>query len=64
MNFPFGSDIVVENDLAVLRPINGSDVNNLLPVAGKDKDPLQFSPAPIYNGDLLGEYIAGRLRIG
>ena len=46
MNFLFDEDIRLENDFALLRPIDKADINNLLPVATKDKDLLQFSAAP------------------
>lgn len=57
MNFPFNSSIVLENDVALLSPINKADIENLLAVATKDKDLLQFSPSPIHNKDLLKQYI-------
>lgn len=57
MNFPFSENIILENKVALLTPINKTDVDNLLPVATKDKDLLQFSPVPIYTKDLLQKYI-------
>lgn len=57
MNFPFDKDLILENDFALLRPVNATDLENLLPVARKDKDLLQFSPTPVYNKDLLKKYI-------
>lgn len=57
MNFPFDIDIVLENNFALLRPIKAIDVENLLSVATKDKDLLQFSPKPISNENLLKKYI-------
>lgn len=57
MNFPFNKDIILENNFVLLRPINETDTENLLPVASQDKDLLQFSPVPIYNKDLLKKYI-------
>ncbi|HEY9008883.1 MAG TPA: GNAT family protein [Ohtaekwangia sp.] len=57
MTFPFQTDIVLENDVALLRPIQNADVKNLLPVATKHSDLLQYSPLPIYNEELLKKYI-------
>lgn len=61
MNFPFDKDILLENDFALLRPVNEADMAHLLPVAIKDKDLLQFSPASVYNKDLLEKYITGAI---
>jgi RimJ/RimL family protein N-acetyltransferase len=57
MNFPFDQEIILENSFALLRPINEADVDNLLAVATKDKDLLEFSPMPIYTRELLKKYI-------
>jgi RimJ/RimL family protein N-acetyltransferase len=57
MNFPFNHDIILENSFALLTPINESDIDNLLTVATKDKDLLEFSPMPIYTRELLKKYI-------
>lgn len=57
MNFNFDKEIILENDFTLLRPINKADIHNLLTVATKDKDLLQFSPLPIYTKDLLQNYI-------
>lgn len=57
MNFPFDSDIILENDFALLRPVREVDIENLLAAATGDKDLLQFSPFPIYNRELLKGYI-------
>lgn len=57
MNFPFDKDIVLENNMVVLAPISPQDVENLLAVATKDKDLLQFSPFPVYSKELLTQYI-------
>ncbi|MBZ4192523.1 GNAT family N-acetyltransferase [Niabella beijingensis] len=57
MNFPFDKEIVLENEIALLRPIQAADVENLLAVATKDKELLQFSPLPVYNKGLLTTYI-------
>ena len=57
MNFPFDEEIILENSFALLRPVNKTDIDNLLPVATKDKDLLQFSPTQIYTRELLKTYI-------
>src|SRR3984885_6160525 len=57
MNFPFDEEIILENSFALLRPINKTDIDNLLPVATKDKDLLQFSPAQICTRELLKTYV-------
>jgi RimJ/RimL family protein N-acetyltransferase len=57
MNFSFDEEIILENAFARLRPINKTDIDNLLPVATKDKDLLQFSPAQIYTRELLKTYV-------
>lgn len=57
MNFSFDQDIILENNFALLRPINMADIDHLLAVATKDKDLLRFSPVPIYTKDLLKKYI-------
>jgi RimJ/RimL family protein N-acetyltransferase len=57
MNFSFDKDIILENTVALLRPINETDVENLLTIATQEKDLLQFSPLPIYSEELLKRYI-------
>lgn len=57
MNFSFDEEIILENSFALLRPINKTDIDNLLPVATKDKDLLQFSPTQICTSELLKTYI-------
>jgi RimJ/RimL family protein N-acetyltransferase len=57
MNFSFDEEIILENSFALLRPINKIDIDSLLPVATKDKDLLQFSPAQICTRELLKTYI-------
>jgi RimJ/RimL family protein N-acetyltransferase len=57
MNFSFDEEIILENSFALLRPINKTDIDNLLPVATKDKYLLQFSPAQIFTAELLKTYI-------
>lgn len=62
MNFPFEKEIILENDSALLRPLQISDVGNLLEIATGDKNLLQFSPAPIYSEVLLRNYIEKALQ--
>lgn len=57
MNFSFEDEIILENAFVLLRPINKTDIDNLLTVATKDKDLLQFSPSQVYTVDLLKTYI-------
>ncbi|WP_198170128.1 GNAT family N-acetyltransferase [Mucilaginibacter arboris] len=57
MTFPFDEEIILENSFALLRPLQFSDVDNLLNVAIGDKDLLQFSPMPVYTKELLQQYI-------
>ena len=61
MHFPFGEEIILENDVVRLAPVNGSNVDTLLNVASLDRNLLQFSPKPIYNKALLQGYIDGLL---
>ena len=57
MNFPFHKEIVLENSVALLRPLQFSDINNLLKIATEDKQLLQYSPQPIFSENLLTEYV-------
>jgi len=57
MNFPFDKEIVLENSVALLRPLQFSDINNLLKIATEDKQLLQYSPQPIFSENLLTEYV-------
>ena len=57
MNFPFDQEISLENSRALLRSLQAADIDNLLEIATKEKDLLQFSPIPIYSEDLLKSYI-------
>lgn len=57
MYFPFDSDIILENNFTLMRPICEADIDNLLDIATSDKDLLQFSPTPIYSRELLQKYI-------
>jgi RimJ/RimL family protein N-acetyltransferase len=57
MNFPFTEDIILENERALLRPVQEQDVDNLFRIATEDKNLLQYSPAPVYTRELLQTYI-------
>jgi RimJ/RimL family protein N-acetyltransferase len=57
MNFPFTKDIILENERALLRPVQEQDVDNLFSIATEDKNLLQYSPAPVSTRPLLQIYI-------
>jgi RimJ/RimL family protein N-acetyltransferase len=57
MNFPFDKEIVLENSVALLTPLQLSDTNNLLKIATEDKQLLQYSPQPVFSENLLTEYV-------
>jgi N-acetyltransferase len=57
MDFPFEEEIILENAAVILRPLQISDINNLVNIATEDKDLLRFSPKPVYSESLLRDYI-------
>ena len=57
MNFPFEKEIILEDSVAILRPLQSGDLADLLGVASEDKQLLQFSQMPVYTEDLLKTYI-------
>ncbi len=57
MNFPFDKNIILENEVALLRPITEADFEHLISIALNEKDLLQYSPMPIYSDELLKQYI-------
>jgi RimJ/RimL family protein N-acetyltransferase len=57
MNFPFEKEIILENAAALLRPLQISDLDNLLNIATEDKDLLRFAIKPVYSEKLLEDYI-------
>ena len=57
MNFPFEKEITLENSLALLRPLEFSDINNLLKIATEEEQLLQYSPLPISSEKLLTQYV-------
>lgn len=58
MNFPFSQELILENDRARLRPLLIADQDNLLDIATADNTLLQYSPMPVFNKELLTQYIA------
>lgn len=62
MDFNFNEDIKLENERALLKPLQAADYDQLLPVALSDKNLLQYSPAPVYSQKLLKEYIDNALQ--
>lgn len=57
MHFPFEKEIILENNRAILRPLQLTDKNHLLKIAIEEKDLLQYSPAPIHSEKLLAAYL-------
>jgi RimJ/RimL family protein N-acetyltransferase len=57
MNFPFDKEIILENSIALLRPMQIADSDNLLTIAAGEKKLIQFSPAQIHSEELLKLYI-------
>ena len=61
MNFHFDTEIMLEDERALLRPLTLTDVSNLLSPATSDENLVQFSPKPIHSKELLTEYIESAL---
>jgi N-acetyltransferase len=57
MNFPFDEEIILEDDIVLLRPLKDTDVSLLLPVASADEKLVQFSPGKIHTPELLTTYV-------
>lgn len=57
MKFPFDQEIVLENHVALLRPLQLKDMSYLLPVATSDDKLVQYSPGQIHTEELLTTYI-------
>lgn len=57
MDFNFKTDIVLENERALLRPMKEEDWDELLPVALPDPTLVQYSPSQIHSEGLLKKYI-------
>lgn len=54
----FIENIVLENDRVRLEPLGKNHVNELLPIAIKHPDLLQYSPSPFGTRELLEENIS------
>jgi N-acetyltransferase len=61
VKFPFDQEIELEDSVALLRPLGIKDVEQLLPVASREEDLLQYSPKPVYNHSLLREYVVNAI---
>jgi RimJ/RimL family protein N-acetyltransferase len=57
MTFPFDQEILLENERALLRPLQMADVENLLQVTAGDEKLIQYSPSQIHSKELLHQYI-------
>ena len=57
MQFRFDKDIVLENEVALLRPVVEDDIKNLQHIALHEKDLLQYSPKPIHTLEYLTDYV-------
>ncbi|MEO6844422.1 MAG: GNAT family protein [Ginsengibacter sp.] len=57
MNFPFDKEIILENTMALLRPLQISDFNNLLNIATEDRNLFKFFPKAVYSESLLRDYL-------
>lgn len=62
MNFPFEKEITLENSFALLKPLQFSDIDNLLKIATGDEQLLQYSPLPIFSEKLLTEYVVKSIK--
>jgi RimJ/RimL family protein N-acetyltransferase len=61
MKFQFDQDIILENERAILRPLEAKDYDRLLPIATAHKDLLQYSPTPLHEPVLFKEYVTNAL---
>jgi N-acetyltransferase len=61
MKFQFDQDIILENDRALLRPLEEPDYDRLVGVATAHKDLLQYSPTPLHDPELFKQYIINAL---
>ncbi len=57
MNFDFEKQIILEDDLLLIRPILIADIPGLLPIALADRTMLQYSPKQVHTKELLTEYV-------
>lgn len=61
-NFDTSVDIILENDRIKLRPLIEDDFNNLLPIAIRNQDLLQYSPQQVNSESKLRAYISKAMR--
>src|SRR5687767_7633029 len=61
MKFQFDQDIILENERALLRPLQTEDYDHLLSVATAHKDLLQYSPTPLHDPELFKKYVMDAL---
>ena len=57
MNLPFDTDIILENDKVLLRPIKPEDWEVLLPIPTATPDLIKYSPTRIHTEEYLKDYI-------
>jgi N-acetyltransferase len=61
MNFNLDLNIVLENEVVLLRPLELSDVENLMGVAVAHPDLVRYSPTQIHSRALLTDYVENAL---
>jgi N-acetyltransferase len=62
MNFDFKKDIILENERALIKPLQTSHHSLLLEVAMQDPELLQYSNFRIHSPELLESYISQSLQ--
>jgi N-acetyltransferase len=61
MDFDFSKEIVLQNAVALLRPLRPEDSASLIAVATAHNDLVLFSPYTIHTPELLAQYIQSSL---
>ncbi len=61
-NFSFTTDYILENDVALLRPLEANDIQNLLPFSINEPDLWQYSLVTAAGEENLKQYIVTALR--
>lgn len=61
MNFDFTRDVVLQNGIALLRPMKADDALRLAGVATGHADLVQYSPYHIHTPELLGQFVQSSL---
>jgi RimJ/RimL family protein N-acetyltransferase len=61
MEFSFNETVILENERALLRPLNEDDADNLLSVATKDKDAVIYSSYYIHTPEYLRQFVTDAL---